>query len=367
MNDKQNIGHHRPEANGLDRRRFVALTASAGLAVAIGTPAEAQQAAPPSVAPGWTAADMPSQAGRIVVITGGNGVPQTIADGTFPPAGTYSGLGYQQARAFAAKGADVIIASRNAMKGGEAVALIKADHPDATIRFEQLDLGDLESVKAFSERLGSQVARVDTLINNAATAGTPDRRVNAAGEELCWAINMVGHYSLTAQLLPLLQSGRNPRLVFLSSGAARRAQSLDDLQTETDYTPLKAYAVSKAALLIVARDLSRRSAAAGWGIDVMATHPGTAKTFLIPSGPGPDSDFGRSISAHPERFRPAEIGALSTLYAAAHPQARSGDYYGPVNDVYEVGLSEDHAAIETPDLVAKLHEALSASTGQSFG
>ena len=368
MNDTPDLTRFRqvPQLSHPDRRRFLALTASATLAVTVGSRALAQEAVIPSVASGWNASDIPSQAGRTVVITGGNGVPQTIPEGTFPPAGVYSGLGYQDARALAAKGANVIIASRNEMKGSEAVALIKAEHPEATIRFEPLDLSDLSSVKTFSDRLRSQVDRVDILINNAATAGTPDRRVNAAGEELCWATNMVGHYSLTAHLFPLLRAGQNPRVVFLSSGAARRAETLEDLQTETDYSPLKAYAVSKAALLIVARDLARRSAEAGWGIDVMASHPGTAKTFLISSGPGPDSQFGRSISSHPERFRPTEIAVLSTLYAAAHPEAKNGTYYGPVNDAYEVGVSEDHAAIGTADVVSRLHKVLETSTGQGF-
>ncbi|MBX5297517.1 SDR family NAD(P)-dependent oxidoreductase [Rhizobium sp. NLR15a] len=369
MTDTMNI-HEATLAEALspiDRRRFLALSGAASLAAVVGSRVEAQQAAIPSVAPGWSAADIPSQVGRTVVITGGNGVPQTIPEGTFPPAGVYSGLGYQDARALAAKGATVIIASRNAAKGGEAVALIKAEHPSANIRFEQLDLAELASVKAFSDRIQSQVDRIDLLINNAATAGTPDRRVNGNGHELCWAINMVGHFSLTAHLLPLLRNGSSPRIVFLSSGAARRATAFDDLQTEKDYTPLKAYAVSKAALLVMTRDLNRRSAEAGWGIHITATHPGTAKTFLIPSGPGPDSDFGRSIASHPERFRPAELGALSTLYAATHPAAQAGLYYGPVNEQYEVGVSEDHATIGTPEVAAQLYEELSKATGQGMG
>ncbi|PSH57288.1 SDR family NAD(P)-dependent oxidoreductase [Phyllobacterium endophyticum] len=350
----------------IDRRRFLALSATASFAAAIGTGAEAQVSANKSVAPGWSAVDIPSQAGRTIVITGGNGVPVTIPTGTFPPSGIYSGLGYQDALALAGKGANVIIASRNADKGREAISLIKAQHPGANVRFEPLDLSDLASVTAFSERLRTQVDRVDTLINNAATAGTPERKVNGAGQELCWAINTVGHFSLTAHLLPLLRKGESPRVVFLSSGAARRAKDFEDLQTEKDYTPLKAYALSKAAILVLARDLNQRSTEAGWGVHVTATHPGTAKTFLIPSGPGPDSDFGRSLTSHPERFKPSELGALSTLFAATDPAAQAGAYYGPVNDQGEVGISEDHAAAISSKLAPQLHEELAKTTGQSF-
>jgi NAD(P)-dependent dehydrogenase (short-subunit alcohol dehydrogenase family) len=301
------------------------------------------------------------------VITGGNGIPSTISGVAFPPPGVYSGLGFQDARALAKKGANVIIASRHAAKGRDAVALIQSEHPGAKIRFEQLDLADLASVKAFSDRLSSQVDRVDVLINNAATAGTPERRVNAAGHELCWAINTVGHFSLTAHLLPLLRKGSNPRVVFLSSGAARRAEMrFDDLQTRREYTPLKAYALSKVAILILARELDRRSKDSASNIAFFAVHPGTAKTYLIPSGPGPDSDFGRSIASHPERFKPAELGALSTLYAAADPTAERGMYYGPINDKGDVGLSEDHAKGSNPEIAARLYNVLSETTGQSL-
>jgi NAD(P)-dependent dehydrogenase (short-subunit alcohol dehydrogenase family) len=352
----------------LDRRRFLALSATASLAAVVGSPARAQQAAEnPVLAPGWTAADIPDQTGRIVVITGGNGAPKTIAPGTFPPPGVYSGLGFQQARALAGKGADVIIASRNAANASEAISVIKAEHPAAKIRFEQFDLADLASVTAFSDRLKSQVDHIDVLINNGGTAGTSDRRLNGAGLELVWATNVVGHFSLTAQLFPLLQKGSSPRLVIMGSGAARRSTGFDDMQTETGYTPMTAYVTSKAALLILARDLHRRSEASGWGINITATQPGTAKTFM-PTSLGPDSEVGKTLGKEPDRFRPAERAVLSVLYAAAHPDAKSGGYYGPVNEQYDIGNSDDHVRkLDTPETAARLYEALTRATGQTIG
>lgn len=83
----------------------------------------------------WTAADMPSQAGRLAVVTGP------------------SGLGYEDALALARAGAEVIIAGRNPAKGAESVAKIKAEIAGAKVRFEMLDLASLKSVAAFAERL----------------------------------------------------------------------------------------------------------------------------------------------------------------------------------------------------------------------
>jgi NAD(P)-dependent dehydrogenase (short-subunit alcohol dehydrogenase family) len=351
----------------MERRHFLALSSTAALSAAMNSNVFAQESNGQTATPAWTADNIPLLAGRTVVITGGNGVPTTIAAGSFPPAGTYSGLGYEDALALAGKGADVIIASRNAEKGAQAVAEIKKQHPEAKIRFEQFDLSDLASVTAFSDRLKSQLPRIDILINNAATAGTPDRRVNAAGQELCWAINVVGHYSLNAQLMPLLRESKSPRVVWLGSGAARRAEMVfDDLQTTREYTPLKAYAISKVAILVLARELNRRSVEGGWNMAFIAVHPGTAKTYLIPSGPGPDSDFGRGLATEPGLFKPAEIGALSTLYAAVDPGAQGGFYYGPINPAGDVGVSEDHAKTSTHEVAARLYDELTKTTSLTF-
>jgi NAD(P)-dependent dehydrogenase (short-subunit alcohol dehydrogenase family) len=130
------------------------------------------------------------------------------------------------------------------------------------------------------------------------------------------------------------------------------------MQTEKSYTPMTAYVTSKAALLLMARDLHRRSEASGWGLHVTATQPGTAKTFM-PTSLGPDSEVGKVLSKEPDRFRPAELAVLPVLYA---------DYYGPVNEQYQVGISEDHVKkLDTPETAARLYDALIKATGQSIG
>nr|WP_315298875.1 SDR family NAD(P)-dependent oxidoreductase [Raoultella terrigena] len=367
MKNEKRASHIMDSPFSSERRRFLAVSAAASVAAIFTTRAIAAGNPDGLSAPAWGAADIPPQTGRTIVITGGNGVPRTIVSGTFPPPGTYSGLGFQDALALAGKGANVIIASRNAHKGQQAVEAIAAQYPEASVRFETLDLADLRSVQAFSERLRSQVSRIDVLINNAATAGTPEPKFNADGLELCWATNVVGHYSLTAHLLPLLQRGNDPRVVFLSSSAARRAtMRFDDLQTRQNYTPLKAYSHSKLAILILARELNRQALVDKWGVSFIAAHPGVAKTFLIPDGPGPDSDFGRSLANDPERFKPAAQGALSTLYAATAPAAKGGIYYGPVNDRGDVGISEDYSGASGPEIASRLYDELVEVTAQRF-
>lgn len=269
--------------------------------------------------PDWTTADIPAQRGRRVLITGGNGYPQEDR----------SGLGYQDALALARAGAAVTIASRNATRGEEAVRRIRAEAPGATVRFERLDLADLTSVRAFSARMTAADGGLDLLINNAGVMGRRDREVSVDGFERVLATNTIGHFALTAQLMPALRRGRDPKIVWVGSMRTADALPFDDLQLERDYDYAAAYDNSKLANLLLAFEIERRSRAGGWGVACLAAHPGVARTSLIPDGPGLDSPEGFRFRMMPLLFQPAAQGALPTLYAATSPQAAAGGYYGP--------------------------------------
>jgi NAD(P)-dependent dehydrogenase (short-subunit alcohol dehydrogenase family) len=261
---------------------------------------------------GWTLADLPSQAGRTAIVTG------------------TGGLGFEDALALARAGADVIVAGRNPDKGAAAVARIRQAVPDAIVAFELLDLASLASVAAFAGRMAAGRDHVDLLINNAAVMTPPTRRLSADGHELQFATNYLGHFALTAHLLPLLRRGRAPRVVTLSSVAARGGHlAFDDLQAERGYRPMAAYGQSKLACLMFARELQRRGEAGGWGVASLAAHPGIARTDLLPNGSGPRSASGLTRTFLWFLFQPAARGALPTLYAATAPAATGGAYYGP--------------------------------------
>ena len=200
---------------------------------------------------GWTRVDIPSQSGRLAVVTGATG-----------------GLGYEAALALAAAGAEVVLAGRNDSKGASALARLRAAHPGATVRFERLDLASLASVAAFAETLLAAGRGIDLLINNAGVMAPPERQVTADGFELQFATNYLGHFALTARLLPLLRRVAGARMVNVSSLAADlEAIDLDDLQSERCYVAFRTYGMTKLAMLMFALELQRRSDAAGWGID----------------------------------------------------------------------------------------------------
>lgn len=278
--------------------------------------------------PRWTAADIPPQTARTAVVTG------------------TGGLGLEDAVALARAGARVIVAGRNADKGAAAVHRILQAAPEAVVRFEPLDLADLKSVRRFALRLHQSLDRVDLLINNAAVMTPPRRRVTADGFELQFGTNYLGHFALTAHLMPLLCRSMMPRVVTLSSVAARAARiDFDDLQSERSYRPMTAYGQSKLACLMFALELQRRSVAAGWGVQSIAAHPGIARTDLLVNGAGAWSGVGVLRKALWFLFQPAAQGALPTLFAGTSPHAKGGQYYGPDG----LGETRGHpAAAELP-------------------
>lgn len=266
---------------------------------------------------GWTAVNIPTQDGRLAVVTGATG-----------------GLGYETALALVAAGAEVVLAGRNDSKGANALARLRATHPGAIVRFERLDLASLASVAAFAERMLAAGRGLDLLVNDAGVMAPAERQLTVDGFELQFATNYLGHFALTARLLPLLRRVHRARVVNVSSLAAHvDAMTLTDLQSQHSYVPFRTYGMTKLAMLMFALELQRRSEAAGWGIDGMAAHPGWARTDIISNGPA-----ARGFRAKLWRIAkplllplspPAGPAALPILFAATSPDTRGGGFYGP--------------------------------------
>lgn len=260
----------------------------------------------------WTVSDIPSQHGRTAVVTG------------------TGGLGLQTAIALAKAGANVIVAGRNQLKGMAALNQISKTVANANVAYMTLDLASLASIEAFVQQIQASHSSIDILINNAAVMTPPKWQATTDGFELQFGTNYLGHFALTAGLLPLLRRGNEPRVVTLSSIAARSgAINFGDLQSQKDYKPMSAYSQSKLACLMFARELQRQSDAANWGIQSIASHPGISRTDLLINSAGPWSAQGMARRFLWFLFQPAPQGALPTLFAATSAQANGGAYYGP--------------------------------------
>jgi NAD(P)-dependent dehydrogenase (short-subunit alcohol dehydrogenase family) len=247
----------------------------------------------------WQTTDIPDQRGRTFVVTGANG-----------------GLGEITTRVLTDNGAAVVMACRNTEKAKQIAKSISGN-----VKVVRLDLGDLDSVREFA----SAQPAFDVLVNNAGVMNIPFSRT-ADGFETQFGVNHLGHFTLTGLLLDKVSD----RVVTLASIAHKQTPKLwiDDLNYEDRfYQRHLAYAQSKLANLMFARELQKRLSAAGSSTKSYAVHPGISGTDLFDNDktvPGLIAKYGtRLVGQSPQQ------AAQSMLFAATMPDADPTVYWGP--------------------------------------
>lgn len=263
----------------------------------------------------WTIKDITEQTGKTAIITGAN-----------------SGLGFEATKALAGKNALVIMACRNMEKAKHAKQRILEHHPNANLEIIQLDLANLESIKRFADTFKAKYDHLDYLFNNAGVMFLPFTKTKD-GFELTFGVNHLGHFALTAHLLPVLLQTPNSRIITQSSLYAKRGKiEFDNLNAEKKYNKSKAYAQSKLANLLFAFELQRRLEQANASTISVASHPGYSNTNLQFAGPEMEKSKTRKTImkiANTLFAQSAAKGALPMLYAATAPDVKGGEYFGP--------------------------------------
>ena len=263
----------------------------------------------------WTAAQMPTQAGKTVLVTGAN-----------------SGIGYQTALELARHGAHVMLGCRSESKGNAALERLRRAVPNAGVEFALLDMASLENIRKFAAGFEAHGLTLDVLINNAGVMALPNREQTSDGFERQMGTNHLGHFALTGLLLPALRRSSAPRVVTVASLAHRNGKiDLANLQSEKHYKPWDAYNASKLANILFAKELDRRVRKAGINLVSVACHPGISRTSIFENGPGTSPDLKTKVMGivAPLLMQDDAMGALPTEYAATSAEVHGGEYIGP--------------------------------------
>jgi NAD(P)-dependent dehydrogenase (short-subunit alcohol dehydrogenase family) len=297
--------------------------------------------------PRWTAEDIPDQSGRTAVVTGAN-----------------SGLGLETAAALAARGATVVMASRNIDRLQTAMSEIRRRHPAAEVEPVILDLASLASIREAAAQIRAAHPTIDLLFDNAGVMAIP-RAETVDGFEMQFGTNYLGHFALTGLLLPAIISTPGSRIVAVTSQARRIGRiDFDDLHGRARYGRWSAYGQSKLADLVFALELGRRLRAAGAEAMSVAAHPGYAATNLQTA----TAPVQRAAYAVGNLFaQPAYAGAWPQLYAATAPGVHTGELYGPASGMrgYPKRDRIERRAID-PAIGRRLWEASVAETGVDY-
>jgi NAD(P)-dependent dehydrogenase (short-subunit alcohol dehydrogenase family) len=179
-------------------------------------------------------------------------------------------------------------------------------------------------------------------------------------------VNHLGHFALSARLLPRLLATSGSRVVTMSSMGARLGHvDLGDLLWERrPYDRWQAYFQSKLANLLFTLELDRRLRTAGAATAALAAHPGGARTSLGRNGRGWTN---RLVPLWTPFVQSAATGALGFVRAATDPAVRSGEYYGPVFQVWGPPVRERPSRpARDPDLAAGLWDRSESLTGLTF-
>ena len=293
--------------------------------------------------------------GNVALVTGGS-----------------SGLGVETARAFASKGAEVIITARNMAKAEGVVAEIQASTGNTQVSAMELELGSFSSIRAFADRFLAEHDTLHILVNNAGVMACPFDTTED-GFEMQFGTNHLGHFLLTGLLTPALIQGAPSRIVILSSAAHQSSSVVfEDIHYEQrPYHKWESYGQSKSANVLHAVELERRLGAEG--VHAYAVHPGVIQTELSRHMMKEDWEMLRSRAASGAfTLKTVAAGAATSVYAATAPEleGRGGFYLhdcqiADVNDDETVSGGVRSYAID-PDAAKRLWGISEEMVGQVF-
>ncbi|WP_201797781.1 SDR family oxidoreductase [Photobacterium rosenbergii] len=291
---------------------------------------------------GWTPERIGSLNGKTYVITGAN-----------------SGAGFEASRILLSKGAKVVMMNRNPVKSAAAIEQLKQDLGDhIDVRFVQMDLAELSSVRQAADELLGSTPVIDALICNGAIAQVAKQEITLDGFESQLGVNHFGHFLLCGLLFDRIEASQG-RIIVVGSNAYKmglKRIKFEDLNFNSKYTAWDSYAQSKLAQMMFAYELQRRIDVAGKQVEVQVCHPGASRTNLLMDTA---STFNKMLWSVLSRViaQSAEKGAWPEVMCATEDNLQPATLYGPTKRADTVGpvgaCKLDDVALDT-EMAAKL-------------
>jgi retinol dehydrogenase-14 len=238
--------------------------------------------------------------------------------------GANSGIGKVTAKVLAAGGATVIMVCRNREKGEAARAEIVSATRNENVDLRIADFSELNQIRRLAAEVKAKYSRLHTLVNNAG-AYNGKRTLTPDGYETTFAVNHLGYFLLTIELLDLLKSSAPARIVNVASDAHQNSHiDFDDLNLENGYTGWKAYAQSKLANVLFTYELARKLQ--GKRVTANCMHPGVVGTNIFNNVRGVGGAIVRLFSPF---MRTPEKGADTIIWLASSPEVEgiTGRYF----------------------------------------
>ena len=274
---------------------------------------------------GWTPERLGDQSGKTYIITGAN-----------------AGAGFQAARILLKKNAKVVMLNRSVEKSEAAIADLKQEFGgQADVSFIRMDLSVLDSVREAAEEVLKTVPRIDALINNAAIAQVPTRKLTVDGFDSQLGTNHYGHFLLNGLLFDRIAESKGRIVVVASLGYNMGLKTIkfDDMNWDGGYGANTAYSQSKLAQMMFAYELQDRLAAAGRkDVEVYVCHPGSSATSLISTSGSRTMRFIWWLMTKTPMVQTAEQGSYPEVMCATEEAlTEQRALYGPTGRMEAVG------------------------------
>jgi len=264
---------------------------------------------------------------KVVIVTGAN-----------------AGIGKATAHKLAKMGAHVVMVCRNMRKAEKVFLEIQEETSNQNLDLMYCDFASLNSINKFVEKFKSKYKKLDVLINNHGSVFVLKSKTED-GLESTFAINHLGYFSLTLQLLDVLKASSPSRIVNVSSSSNYRVRKLeiDDYNWDKRiYHLMKAYAESKLYNIMFTFLLAEKLQ--GTNVTVNCLHPGFVKTkiglnnFLLRLLTPLVKSGGMSI----------EEGAMTSVYLASSEEVESvsGKFFAKMKEKKPNDLAFDKKAQE---------------------